>query len=250
MSKKHYVEEIISLFKSIHGERYDYSLINDYVNKDSKLPIVCHEHGLFNQSFSKHYSRKQGCPLCNGGIKKDVSYYIEKANEIHLNKYDYSKVNFINSKEKVIINCPIHGDFEMSFSNHCHATHPQGCPKCKQSKLELEIYKLLKENNIDFECQKKFDWLGKQSLDFYIPKYNVAIECQGLQHFNSCSRNSYFSKEKVDRIKELDKIKKSLCLEHNVKILYFSNIGIDYPYFVFEDKEELIKEIYSSETRT
>ena len=41
----------------------------------------------------------------------------------------------------------------------------------------------LKENNIEFETQKRFKWLGGKSLDFYLPKYNIAIECQGLQHF-------------------------------------------------------------------
>ena len=42
----------------------------------------------------------------------------------------------------------------------------------------------LQMNEIIYIEQKKFkDWLGAQSLDFYLPEYNIAIECQGLQHY-------------------------------------------------------------------
>ena len=45
-----------------------------------------------------------------------------------------------------------------------------------------KIY-FFRQNKIEYEYQKRFIWLGKQSLDFYLPKYNIAIECQGEQHF-------------------------------------------------------------------
>ena len=45
------------------------------------------------------------------------------------------------------------------------------------------------------------------------------------------------------KTKELDKRKKNLCEKNNVKLLYYSNLGIEYPYDVFEDKEKLLKEI-------
>ena len=37
----------------------------------------------------------------------------------------------------------------------------------------------LNKKHIIFEKQKRFNWLGRQSLDFYLPKYNIGIECQG-----------------------------------------------------------------------
>ena len=76
----------------------------------------------------------------------------------------------------------------------------------------------------NIERQKRFDWLGNQSLDIYIPKYNVAIECQGEQHFEPidfANRGEEWSNENLKRIQELDATKKLLCEEHNVKLLYF-----------------------------
>ena len=61
-----------------------------------------------------------------------------------------------------------------------------GCPLCRKSKLEIEVENLLNTLNIRYEYQKQFDWLNfakPQSLDFYLPDYNIAIECQGDTHF-------------------------------------------------------------------
>ena len=87
-------------------------------------------------------------------------------------KYDYSKVDYINSKTKVCIICPTHGEFWKIPANHLQG---QGCPFCKESKLEHKVNEILKSKNIVFEQQKRFDWLGRQSLDFYLPEYNIAI---------------------------------------------------------------------------
>ena len=58
-----------------------------------------------------------------------------------------------------------------------------GCPICNESHLEKEKSIILDNNKIVYERFKRFDWLGKQSLDFYLSEYHVAIECQGRQHF-------------------------------------------------------------------
>lgn len=109
--------------------------------------------------------------------------------------------------------------------------------------LEMEIEDFLIENNISYEKQKSFDWLRykhRQFLDFYLPDFNIAIECQGIQHFKEIS---YFKSENRTDIKILDNNKKDLCEKHNIKILYYSNLNIKYPYMVFENKEELIRAI-------
>lgn len=64
----------------------------------------------------------------------------------------------------------------------------QGCPFCNESKLEEEMKLFLNKNGIKFERQKTFDWLKNiksLKLDFYLPDYNTAIECQGIQHFEA-----------------------------------------------------------------
>ena len=107
---------------------------------------------------------------------------------------------------------------------------------------ELKLF--FTQQNIEFEPQKKFTWLGRQSLDFYLPQYNVAVECQGKQHFiatNSGWNNTNYLKI----IQNLDERKRELCELNDVNLLYYSNLGIKYPYAVFEDKELLLKEIFN-----
>ena len=61
------------------------------------------------------------------------------------------------------------------------------------TKVRKETREFLAKQNINFEFQKHFDWLCRQSLDFYLPDYNIAIECQGSQHFEP---NEFFDGEK------------------------------------------------------
>lgn len=114
------------------------------------------------------------------------------------------------------------------------------------SRLESIVSHIFTRKGILFEKQKKFDWLRYKkplSLDFYLPEYNVAIECQGIQHFEP---QDWFDSKKNGRFTEVlkrDKIKKELCDEHNIKVFYYSNLGIEYPYEVYEDLDKLLKDI-------
>ena len=84
--------------------------------------------------------------------------------------------------------------------------------------MENKIVNVLKKNNINFEQQKRFDWLGRQSLDFYLPDYNIAIECQGEQHFKSV--DYWGGKDAYNKRKQLDLKKKKLCEKNNIKLYY------------------------------
>ena len=98
--------------------------------------------------------------------------FIEKALAIHGNKYDYTKTKYVNSQTKVCIICPEHGEFWQDVSHHLNG---HGCPKCNQSVLEKDIIKLLENNNIEYDYNKRYKFLNNLQLDFYIPKFKVAI---------------------------------------------------------------------------
>lgn len=80
-----------------------------------------------------------------------------------------------------------------------------------------------------------------KTLRFLFTEYNIAIECQGLQHFKPIEW--FGGIEAFKSLVERDKLKKNLCEEHNVKIIYYSNLDIQYPYKVITQEAELIKEI-------
>ena len=221
-------EEFVEESQKAHGDKYDYSKVN-YVNNHTKVCIICPEHGEFWQIPKNHIYRKHGCPKCasdkNGKrCRLTTEEFIHKAKEIHGEKYDYSKIDYINMKSKVSIICPEHGEFFQTPSHHI--IMKCGCPKCNRSHLEEETENILTENNIQFNYQKRFKWLGRQSLDFYLPEYNIAIECQGEQHFKP--KDFFGGEEEFERRIHLDRQKKELCNKHNVKLIYYTDfMGCD-----------------------
>jgi very-short-patch-repair endonuclease len=84
--------------------------------------------------------------------------------------------------------------------------------------------------------------LGKQSLDFYLPEYKVAIECQGIQHFIP---SEYFGGEKrFERTKKLDSIKNKICEENGIKIIYYSHYNYKCDFEMITDLSTLKDNIY------
>jgi very-short-patch-repair endonuclease len=170
--------------------------------------------------------------------------FIKKANKCHNNFYDYSKVNYKNAKEKVCIICPEHGEFWQLPNNHLFGN---GCPECKKSKLEKKMKNFLIENKIRFSEQKTFEWLiykENMRLDFYLPDYNIAIECQGEQHFKPVNFGCETEEDMFEQFKntqDRDKKKKELCNTNNIKLLYYSDKK--YENNIFTDLKEILKYI-------
>ena len=238
-------KEFIKKAKDIHGDKYDYSKVN-YVNSYTKVCIICPEHGEFWQDPHTHLSGC-GCKECSKEYRsiiqsRGVDWFIEKARKVHCDKYDYSKVKYVNKDTKVCIICPEHGEFWQTPKSHSEG---YGCSICGSSHLELQVFKLLKDNGYTFEVEKTFDWLKNINnlyLDFYIPNIKIAIECQGKQHF--ISSDFYGGEKTLNEIKERDLLKRKLCDKNGIKILYFTNIILDeYPYEVITDLNELMKNI-------
>lgn len=121
-------DKFIERAKKIHGDKYDYSKV-EYVNNRKKVCIVCPEHGEFWQAPDKHLQGR-GCPKC---CKKNRKYtleeFIARAKEIHGDKYDYSKVVYVDNKTRVCIICPEHGEFWQTPVLHLQGS---GCKYCKK----------------------------------------------------------------------------------------------------------------------
>ena len=100
MARKLTTKEFIQKAKEVHGDKYDYSKV-DYKNNKTKICIICPEHGEFWQMPATHL-KSYGCPKCSGKFL-DKEYFIEKANKVHNNKYNYSKVEYLGNKTKVEI---------------------------------------------------------------------------------------------------------------------------------------------------
>lgn len=212
---KNSLEFFIKKSNKIHGDKYDYSLV-EYENNYSKVKIICPEHGVFEQRVDSHY-KGCGCPKCSNTYKKNTKEFINAAKLIHGNKYDYSITEYVNKRTKLKINCKIHGVFEQLPNNHLKG---QNCYKCSESHGEKEISKLLEEMNIKFIREKRFiDCKNKNTLpfDFYLPEHNLCIEYNGKQHYESVE---FFGGDKTLKLTQKnDKIKNLYCKENNIDLL-------------------------------
>ena len=123
---KYTTKEIVGQFKKHHGNTYDYSLVN-YVHSQTKVKIICKDHGMFEQLVGMH-RKGQGCAKCMyDGKRSNVSDVITKFEAVHGERYDYSLVDYKNVDSKVTIKCAEHGYFKQTPYHHASGN---GCPKC------------------------------------------------------------------------------------------------------------------------
>ena len=222
------LEEFIERANAVHGiGTYDYSKVK-YIDSRTEVIITCPKHGDFPQTPDSHWHGR-GCKKCANeklsiSSKLTLEEFIKRANEIHDNIYDYSKVVYVGYDAEVIITCPKHGDFKQTPNHHLRGC---GCSKCKNNyKGEIAIENYLTRNNIKFEAQKRFkDCKDSNTLpfDFYLPYYNLCIEFDGEGHFKPIKRSKEMTdeqaEEKLNYVQRHDEIKTNYCKNNGINLL-------------------------------
>lgn len=221
----HDTKSFINKCHEKYGDFYDYSKVN-YVNSFTKVCIICPKHGEFWITPS-NFLNKNRCPKCSkeSQIKKQSltnDEFIKRSKEVHGDKYDYSKVNYVNNHTKVCIICPEHGEFWQTPSKHLKG---EGCPKCKESSLERIVRLNLEKNQITYIQEYTPPFFKRKRYDFCIPNKKILIECQGEQHyypvaFGDLDENK--TKQRFQNIVKSDKEKRDQAIKNGYKILYFT----------------------------
>ena len=228
VGKNKTTESFIKECKEIFGEKYSFknTIYNGAFNY---VTITCKNHGDFITTPHSLLSSHAGCTKCAAEIsadrqRKSLAQFITDSQKIHGNKYDYSKVQYVNAHTPVSIICPTHGEFQIT--PNAHLSKQIGCPKCSETLIEKEIRLLCEERKVLYEKEKKFPWLKNKGLlriDYFLPEYNIAIECQGEYHFMNCNKISNKEQQNCSleaQIKK-DKLKYKLLSEHNIKLYYY-----------------------------
>jgi len=142
--------------------------------------------------------------------------FILKSKQIHSGIYHYGFCIYSDSKSKLPLTCNKHG-----------------CSKCSTSKGESKIIKYLKKNNIKYDYQHRYNGCKNIYIlpfDFYIPKYNLMIEFNGIQHYKEV--DIFGGKSYLESVIINDNIKKEYCKNKHIKLLtipyYFYNNIEDY----------------------
>lgn len=214
-------EEFIEKIKSIQGNLWDYSQL-EYKGFDTKVKLICKEHGEFYKNPRDLISKITGCSKCSGNHNYSTEEFIEKANINHNNKYDYSKAVYTKAYNKVIITCPIHGNFEQKAYSHLQGC---GCPICDSSKGEEQIFNYLKELGIFAKREYKIS-TNDYKYDFFLPFYNIFIEFHGRQHYEY---SPFFHESKEHFFKRFldDKEKEELVRQVKGKLIIVNYIHLE-----------------------
>lgn len=141
------VSEFINQAIIIHGDKYDYSKVN-YINSFDRINIICKQHGIFSQTPNDHLSG-YGCADCSRNRKSTTIEFIDKAILIHGDRYDYSKVDYINNITPVVIICKIHGGFPQSPTSHLRGSNCVQCSTNNISKMCIDwLESIMQAENI------------------------------------------------------------------------------------------------------
>lgn len=213
-----------------HNDKYDYSKVN-YINAKTKVIIICKEHGEFLQKPNGHLNNG-GCIKCSIQSKRLIhENFIEKCLAMNVDKYNYSKTNYINMKIKIIIICKEHGEFLQNPNNHLNG---QGCFYCASDDKKSNIIEFMEKAKL--KHNDKYDY----SLVNYInisTKVNIICKEHGifLQTPNIHLSGSGCPKcNKSFKMNSIDFIRKSI-LKHNDRYDYSSTI-----YFSSTEKVSII----------
>lgn len=214
-------EEWVNESNIIYNNLYTYI---DKFKKGNKyyLNINCKIHGLFEKSISNHINKRQGCPKCSfnkRGIEHKITLndFIKKANDFHMNKYDYSLVEYKNNNTKVKIICKKHGEFEQLPYNH----YKQGCPQCCKNAIItnekfIERSKSIHGDKYDYS---KVNYINITTLVKIICKKHGEFEQLPREHFSNCG--CYKCANRI--VTTSDFIEKA-NIRHNYKYIYNKSI--------------------------
>lgn len=203
-SKTKNTEWFIAKAKEIHGNKYDYSK-SVYVGNNINVCIICPEHGEFWQTPSNHLhkTKPQGCPVCGrlkcaAGSRDTLDDFVRKAKDVYGDKYDYSKVKYINSITDVEIICPKHGSFWQRPANHLMG---EQCPKCSsfRSKGEEELLQFISsiyQGEIITNDRKLLDG---DEIDILLNDAKICFEYNGLHWHDEKTKDRHYHVDKTER---------------------------------------------------
>lgn len=125
--------EYFNTCRTIHGDRYDYS-VSEFRGTKNPITIICKVHGPFSLKRAyAHTLNKSGCAKCaQFQTRLTTSSFVEQSIRLHGNCYDYSKAIYITSGIELTIICPHHGEFLITPTDHYRV----GCWSCNRNRMQ------------------------------------------------------------------------------------------------------------------
>ena len=224
----------IDIKQAFEEEGYEL-LEEEYISAKTLMEYKCTEGHIHKITWS-NFKKGRRCPECYGKNIK-LSYDFIK-NTFEKEGYELLSEEYINNNQKLKYRCPNGHIHEMSFSKFKNGRR---CPECYIFKGENRIKQYLENNNIPYIIQKTFDDCKDKELlrfDFYLLKYNICIEYDGIQHFEPTDFAGYgqeYAKKRLKESQKRDKIKDEYCKNNNIRLIRI-------PYWDLDNIENILKQ--------
>ena len=227
-------KSVVELFKKSH-----LVVCGKYKSMKTPISFYCEKHkdmGIQTITLNNFLYQHSSCKYC---ARENISRLKSTPeNEIrHL--LDSMNLEYIDSRvdKKMTVSfvCKAHRAYGVQCNSLDKIKRGQGCRLCSASTGETMVSSILKEKNIEYEFQKKFDGLvgegrGQLSYDFYLPKYNTLIEYQGQQHYMIVDAFHATDRTLKKQIHH-DNLKREYAKENNISL-------IEVPYWLTRKKVE------------
>lgn len=222
------------------------SLIDDYTHKTgyklksignfnylrTVVTIECDKNHITEKTICL-LEREHKCGECFGPKSLKIDSLIEKVKDICNNeKYTFNGFILENGARSILdLRCDEKHIYQPMYYNFVNAGWRCGeCASTRKSSKECKIIeKYFIDNNINFKTEYRFnDCKNKFTLpfDFYLPDYNLCIEYDGIQHYESIE--FWGGEESLEKQKYNDSIKNKYCIENEINLLRIKYDEIDY----------------------
>ena len=207
MPKISNIDAFIKKARLIHGNKYDYSK-SIYLGIHVEMKIICQEHGEFLQTPRNHLKNKCPCNVClpTLGLKTTLINFVNKANGIHNNKYDYSRVIFSKKLDKIIIICPTHGEFTQTVISHFSGNGCSGCTENIKLTKDALTYKANIIHNYKYDYSlveirggnDKITIICPDHGKFYqVPRKHLLFGCSSCAKVKKLTTNQFIDRANI-----------------------------------------------------
>lgn len=178
---------------SADNNLYDYSLV-DFVDVHSKVKIRCDKHGVFEQA-PRHHMVGRGCRKCAAAqVSKarsgSVEKFVKSAKEVHGDKFNYEKVEYVDCDTHVYITCnKCSNSFRQTPVSHLSG---DGCAKCGSVAAGLA----LRSNTQEFVSKARAihgDKYDYTKVEYKTVSTKVEIKCVSCDKHFSQLANSHLN---------------------------------------------------------
>jgi len=174
------------------------------------------------------------CVQCKGLVKKTTEQFKQEIFDLVGDEYTVLG-EYVGNHIPILIKHNVCGnEYYVAPTNFLYQN--KRCPKCVESLGEKAICSYLDIHQIDYEQEYKFEdcvFIRQLRFDFYLPKYNILIEYQGRQHYES---EEFMGGDKDLKLRqERDNIKREYCLKNNIKL-------IEIPYWNFDNINKILNQ--------